>query len=207
MNDEQQEKQEENVDELAKAWLANGKGRPPKKIAQKVRESGAKYAEEKAIEARKEERAEKKVEKAVAQDTKKILSQYKSAQRREEFLRLFIENDGNLTKTGLAFFNTTNKQSASVMAGEFLKNNQTLMRQYLEGKGYSLGWMVTLLAKKAEEGRTPDFLDRLFRLAGYGELAPPKQVAPTIINVHQAQKKAASEFGFEEGEILDGEEN
>jgi hypothetical protein len=207
MNDEQQKEQTEDVDKLAQEWLKTGKGRPPKKIAQKVKESGAKYAEEKALEERKETRIQTKAERAIVKDTKKLTTEYKRAQRREEFLKLFIENDGNLTKTGLAFFNTENKESASVMAGDYLKRNQALMRQYLEHKGYSLGWMVSLLAKKAEEGRTPDFLDRLFRLAGYGELQPPKQIAPTIINVHQAQKKAASEFGFEEGETIDGEDS
>src|SRR3990167_7584047 len=89
---------------------------------------------------------------------------------------------------------TKERGYAATAAGEYMKANQGFMRMFLEKKGYTLGWMLELLAKKAVEGRSADFIDRLFRIAGYGELQPPKYIPPTIININQTQKKLAREY-------------
>src|SRR3990167_1518733 len=177
----------EKKESLAKEWLSKPNGRPPKVIASLVKEFSKKGIEIKAI--------------VQARALQKDIARAKKA---EDFLKAFIESDGNLTETGLKVFDTKDRGYAATAAGEYMKANQGFMRMFLEKKGYTLGWMLELLAKKAVEGRSADFIDRLFRIAGYGELQPPKYIPPTIININQTQKKLAREYGFEEGEVIDG---
>lgn len=206
-------KDENNIDldeakkvELAKEWLTRPIGRPQKAIAQQVKELSNKgivlreTAERKVV--KQQTKAERKEKRKALEKARTLQKSIDTMKKREEFLRTFIESDGNLTETGLKFFNITDRSSASIRAGQYLKANQSTMRVFLEKKGYTLGWMLELLAKKAVEGRSPDFLDRLFRLSGI-ELQPPKNAFPTVININQAQKKLASDYGFDEGEIID----
>lgn len=210
MNDEKTSEQtDENPSSLAQEWLKPHAGRPPKSIAplvKKISKKGIELEEAASNKIKREEARDERIRRnrEVAK-AKALQRDITRAQKTEEFLKAFIETDGNLTQTGLKVFNTDNKQTAASMAGSYLKANQMFMRQFLEKKGYTLGWMLELLAKKAMEGRSADFIDRLFRIAGYGELQPPKYVPPTVININQTQKKLASDYGFEEGEIVDGD--
>ena len=209
MNDEKTTTQtDEKKESLAKEWLSKPNGRPPKVIASLVKEFSKKGIEIKEIAARDIVREQASIEKkqrvkAMVQ-ARALQKDIARAKKAEDFLKAFIESDGNLTETGLKVFDTKDRGYAAIAAGEYMKANQGFMRMFLEKKGYTLGWMLELLAKKAVEGRSADFIDRLFRLAGYGELQPPKYIPPTIININQTQKKLAREYGFEEGEVIDG---
>ena len=209
MNDEKTTTQtDEKKESLAREWLSKPSGRPPKAIAPLVKEFSKKGIEIKEIAARDIVREQASIEKK--QRTKAMVQaralqkDIARAKKAEDFLKAFIESDGNLTETGLKVFDTKDRGYAATAAGEYMKANQGFMRTFLEKKGYTLGWMLELLAKKAVEGRSADFIDRLFRIAGYGELQPPKYIPPTIININQTQKKLAREYGFEEGEEIDG---
>lgn len=210
MNDEIKETEEQKIERLAREWLSiPHNGLPPTGIRAKVKELSQKGQN---IKIRKEKKIQREIDRADKIERKKELVKAKAlkksiekVQKTEEFLEAFIRNEGNLTQTGLDVFGATNKNSASAMAGEFMKNNQHFIKQFLERKGYTLGWMVELLAKKAVESKNADFLDRLFRIAGYGELQPAKQyTGPQVVNIIETQKKVAKEYGFSE-EAIDGE--
>ena len=209
MNDEKTITQtDEEKESFAKEWLSKPNGRTPNSISpivKKISKKGIEIQEraQRAVVREKNFIEKKERARALAQ-AKTLQRDIERAQKTEAFLKAFIESDGNLTETGLKVFNTKNRGNAASAASAYMKANQQFMRMFLEKKGYTLGWMLELLAKKAVEGRSADFIDRLFRISGYGELQPPKYVPPTIINVGRTQKKIASEYGFEEGEVIDG---
>lgn len=207
INEDTTKSENKKQENLAKDWIKSGKGRPPSSIASKVREFSKKETNRKEVAKRAIVRADKKLTKEEVKEAKKAQKEIAIVKRKEEFLESFIRNDGNLTKVGLEMFNTTNRMSASQMAGGFMRKNQAAMRVYLEEKGYNLGWLLELLAKKTEESKNADFMDRLFRLMGYGELQPPKKAPQTFININKTNEKLAEEYGFEEGEVIDGEED
>lgn len=199
---------EEQLDQMAKDWYESGQvGQVPKLFRDRIRKFSKKGKTLAGFAQRKVDKAEKKI---VKLEREKIIKEIEKREKADEekatqqkFLINFIESDGNVTKAAKATWDIEDRLTASAKGSRYLKINQTALRLYLEDKGYSMGWLLKLLAKKTEESKNPDFLDRMWRLLGYGELNPKEKTGPQIVNVIQTQKKDAIDFGFEEGEIID----
>lgn len=175
------ETEEQRIERLAKEWIEKkGKGSPPKAIVQKIKELRAK-------------------------DPKNKLAGREEATRlkQQAFIEEFLRNGGNATDAAYIVFNPGSRQAAAAMGHMYLKKARGAARMYLESKGYNYGRMLDVAAKKMEDGRTPEWWDRLMKLADYEDFITKKQTGPAVVNVIQTQNKIAEEFGFQEGEIIE----
>ena len=200
------------LDQMARHWVESKEAGPvPKLFRDRVSKFSKAGKKKQAIIERKEKQLIAKEEKRErAQIIKEIEKREKNEEdsaTKQKFLINFIESNGNITKAAQNTWDITDRMVASRKGTQYLKINQAALQLFLEEKGYTMGWLLQLLAKKTEESRNPDFLDRMWRLLGYGELNPKQVQGPQIVNVIQAQKKDAIDFGFEEGEIINAEDN
>lgn len=120
--------------------------------------------------------------------------------RMELFLNEFIKNGGNATQAALAVFNCSTIESAAVMGHKYLKQARGISRIYLEKKGYTYGKMLDIAATKMETSKTPEWWDRLMKMADYADFISKKDARPAVVNIVAAQKNLQKEFGFIDGE-------
>lgn len=110
----------------------------------------------------------------------------------DAFLEEFLKNGGNATEAAMKVFDVSSRSSASSIGSVYLKKARTLGRVYLEQQGYTFGRALTTIARKAEESRLPDWMDRYLGLAGYDNPgASTKGFIPgnTTVNILQQQEK------------------
>lgn len=180
----------EELEKNSKVW--DGKGRPPKAVAEKVKQE---TAERKALRVKKN----RKGDLVINHDAKL-----------EAFLEEFFKNDGNATQAALAIGNYATIQSASDAGSKLLKRakNLGLVRTMLEKKGYGQGRLLDVAIQKMLESKTPEWWDRLMKMADYEDFISKKEVkqGPSVVNVIAAQKQISQEFGFDDGEVIDGDE-
>ncbi len=82
----------------------------------------------------------------------------------------------------------------------YLKQAKGLARVYLEKKGYGYGKMLEEAAKKMKSSKTPEWWDRLMKLADYHDfISKDKSPSTAIVNVIQSHKDLTS--SYIEGEI------
>lgn len=180
----------DEIESNNKVW--DQPGRPPRALAEKVKQE---TAEKKAIRVKKS----RKGGVLVQQDDKMEL-----------FLQEFLKNDGNATAAALAVFNCTTIESASTIGSRYLKKAKDLglVRTILEKKGYGQGKMMEVAIQKMLESKTPEWWDRLMKMADYEDFITKKEVKTggQTINILNAQRDISRQFGFDEEEVVDAEE-
>jgi hypothetical protein len=173
--------------EEAEMWLTK-KGSIPKAIRKQV-----------AVLRRKKRMADRHVE-----VTPKGIVQ---RPRMELFLSEFINNGGNATQAALSVFNCSTIESAAVMGHKYLKQARGLSRVYLEKKGYTYGKMLDIATQKLEASKTPEWWDRLMKMADYADFMTKKDSRPSVVNIVAAQRNLQKEFGFMDGEIVEDDQD
>lgn len=159
------------------------RGRPPKAVAQQVKRQ-------------KQEIVEKKADTVLTfQQTKKI----------DLFLEAFIKNGGNATQAAMDVFDCNSRATAAAVGHEYLQKAKATARIYLEQKGATYGKMLEIAFQKSQDNKSPDWWDRLMKIAGYEDFMT-KQVksGPGVVNIIQAQKEIVKQYV--EADVLDGEE-
>ena len=129
---------------------------------------------------------------------KKIIMTKKGMQvvsKPEQFLEEFIKNGGNATQASLVINNVTSLASAANMGSYYLKKAKALGRVYLEKKGYGYGKMLDVAAEKMVDSKTPEWWDRLMKVADYADFfEKPKNATPAVVNVIQSHKDRISSY-------------
>ena len=125
----------------------------------------------------------------------------------EAFLEEFMKNGGNATQAALVVFKPSSIEVAAVYGNRYQQKAKELTAAYLEKKGYGYGKMLDIATEKMADHKTPEWWDRLMKLAGYEDFLTKKPSnATAVVNVFQMQKKLQGEYGFaEEGEVIDVE--
>lgn len=188
---------EEKLKELAREFVKNGKGRPPKAIATLVKQikTGQKVQARRVILKNREH-------------ARAIAKQHKTEETLEAFLEEFMKNGGNATQAALAVHPTSSIAYASKLGNGYMKQVQGIAQIHLEKRGYGYGKLMEIAMKKVEEGKTPEWWDRLMKMAGYEDfLTKNVKAGPQVINIVGSQRKDMDDFGFaEEGEIVEDDE-
>lgn len=154
--------------------------------------------------AKTEARIQKKIDKAVA--NKQAISPQDL--KLEAFLEEFMKNGGNATQAALVVFKPSSIESAANLGSYYMKKAKTMTAVYLEKKGYGYGKMLDIATEKMIDHKTPEWWDRLMKMAGYEDFFTKKDKAGpgTTINVFNLQKKMQNEYGFAtEGEVVDND--
>lgn len=116
------------------------------------------------------------------------------------FLDEFLKNGGNATKAALAIGSYSSIRSAASAGYIYLKQAKSLARIYLEKKGYGYGKMLDIATGKLKDSKTPEWWDRLMKVADYHDfINKEKGTSPTIVNVIQSHKDLVS--SYIEGEV------
>lgn len=178
------------IEQNNKVW--SGKGRPPRALAEKVKQQ---TAEKKALRVKQNRKGDLIV------DPKAKL---------ELFLQEYLRNDGNATQAALAIGNHTSVVGASVQGSRLLKRAKDLglVRTMLEKKGYGQGKLLDVALQKMTESKTPEWWDRLMKMADYEDFINKKEANTTsIVNIVGAQRQQMEDFGFaNEGEVINDQE-
>lgn len=120
------------------------------------------------------------------------------------FLEEFLRNGGNATEAAMTQFGLTNRSSAAVIGGRYLKQARGLARVYLEKKGATYGKLLDIAIEKATTSKNTEWWDRLMKLAGYEDFM--SKGGGVNVNILTAENSKNDFKGFvEEGEIIDGE--
>lgn len=188
---------EQQLRKTAEEFVKNGKGRPPTAIASMVKDIK-----------RKQTTAIKILKSKDRKNARDIAKQARQEARLDEFLEEFMRNGGNATQAALVIHPTASISSASTLGGQYLKQVKGVAQIQLEKKGYGYGKMLDVATKKMEEGKTPEWWDRLMKMAGYEDFMTKNiKAGPQVVNIVGAQRKDMDDFGFaEEGEIIEDDE-
>ncbi len=125
-------------------------------------------------------------------------------QKLDAFLKEFVKNGGNGTQAVLAISPNVSVTSASSMAGVYMKELRHIGRVYMEKKGHSYGKLLEIAMDKAKLSKTPEWWDRLMKIADYEDfLSKDKKNGPQIVNIVQSHKDLTSTYI--EGEAEDAE--
>lgn len=129
--------------------------------------------------------------------------------RRVEKLDAFIEewlkNDGNATEAALKVFNCKSRSVAKSIGSEYLKKAEGLARIYMEKEGFTYGKMIRTAGEKMAKAKSPEWWDRLMKLAGYGDFMSKKEPSVSV-NILNAQKDVLKGY-IQEVDVIDGEDN
>ena len=139
-------------------------------------------------------------------EVKKRLKQELQAYKDKQLLDEFIKNGGNATEAAMKVWRITNRATAGARASEAMKRMGLMARLYMEARGYHYGKMLDVAIDKMEESKTPEWFDRLMRIAGYADfMSSGKGQGPQQnVNIINLQKDLASEYV--EGEIVEDKE-
>lgn len=183
-----EETQKQTVtEEIAAKYRGKGKGRIPKAIVREVVKLNRKHKED------------TKPKPIVELTDKGVVKR----DRLDLFIDEFLANGGNATRAAMKVGNFANEASAAVMGSRYLSKAKSMGRIYLEKKGYGYGKLLEVAAEKMLESKTPEWWDRLMKIAEYADfISKEKQSASVNVNVMQAHKSLTSEY-IEEGEVME----
>lgn len=119
------------------------------------------------------------------------------------FLEEYVKNNGNGTEAAMKVFDVKNKVNAANIASQYLKKAQQANRLLLEKKGYTQGRMIDVAITKMQMARTPEWWDRLMKMAGYEDFMTKGPVTAHTVNIMEVQKEVMDEYIIE-GETIDG---
>ena len=118
----------------------------------------------------------------------------------DRFLEEFLKNGGNATQAALSVGNYNSISSAASAGCLYLKQAKNLARVYMEKKGYGYGKMLDEAALKMKTSKTPEWWDRLMKIADYHDfISKDKSPQPAIVNVIQSHKDLVATYV--EGEV------
>lgn len=160
------------------------KGRHPRALAQKVKEIKTKNEE-----------------------AKKSAIELIRHQKVEEFVQQLFLSNGNVTEAAMIVFKPKNRAVASVIGSKLMKNEAgAIIQQYFDKKGITYGFLIDHAKEKMLDSKTPEWWDRMMKMAGYADfLAQQKEksTGPTV-NILNVQKEISSEYI--EGEVVENDE-
>lgn len=119
------------------------------------------------------------------------------------FLEEYVKNNGNGTAAAMKVFDVKNKVNAANIASQYLKKAQNANRLLMEKKGYTQGRMMDIALTKMQAARTPEWWDRLMKMAGYEDFLSKTPVTKATIAIMEVQKEVMDEYIIE-GETVDG---
>jgi len=115
--------------------------------------------------------------------------------RHAAFLKEFVNNGGNATRAAMKVFKTSNYNSAASLGQYYLKSSRSAIRVYLEERGFTLGKLLDFLTKKMEESKTPEWFDRLMKLADYEDFFHREQSpGKSVVNIIQTEKDILNKY-------------
>jgi len=155
------------------------KGRPTKRTMKEVKENRLAYA--------------------------KKLREMDKIKKLDDFIEAWLRNDGNATAAAMEVFNCKSRSVAASVGSEYMKKTKSLARLYMEEEGYTYGKMIKTAADKMQKAKTPDWWDRLMKLAGYEDFMSKKEPAVSV-NILNAQKDLLKGYIQEVDVVEDGEE-
>lgn len=188
MDEKNTEKQKEEKLVITDELVSEFKGRIPKAISKDVVE----YKKNKRLDEAKKVRLLKEKNNTIEQK-----------KRIDLFLEEFLKNGGNATRAALHVFNCSSAQSAAVLGHKYLKQAKLMGRVYLEKRGYGYGKLLDVAAKKMEESKSPEWWDRIMKLAEYEDFMEKKSGPPVAVNVFQAHKSLVSDYIEDAEEVTD----
>lgn len=179
---------------------AQFKGRIPKALVSQVLDIHAQQKELKAEPIRQANAKVVEINRLARMKKNRIVIE----QRLDAFMEEFIKNGGNGTKAVQAISPEVSITSAHSMATMYMKELRGLGRVYMEKKGHSYGKLLDIAMKKASESKTPEWWDRLMKIADYEDfLSKDKSGGPQVVNIIQSHKDLTSTYI--EGEVEDAE--
>ena len=121
------------------------------------------------------------------------------------FVDAFIANGGNSSQAVKSSFGITNSLQASQIGYQLLKEVKGMANIYLESRGNSYGKLLDTAVKKMEESKSPEWWDRIMKMAGHEDFMSKEKSAPVSVNIIGAQKDFLKGY-IEEGEVLPDED-
>lgn len=121
------------------------------------------------------------------------------------FLEELLNNGGNITQAALKITKSKNRNAASIMGWRLMKQAKNLGMLYLDEKGITYGTLLDEAVKKMKKSRTPEWWDRLMKIAGYIE-EKPNVSSSVAVNIFQTQERLRRKFGFSSEDIVESEE-
>jgi hypothetical protein len=173
----EQPKEEKDYEEIAKKYEGQGKGRIPNAVSKQV------------VAINKKKRLIRKTKYGI-KETPKV----------DAFLEEFLKNGGNATQAALSVGSYSSIESAAVAGSNFLKQAKGLARIYMEKNGHGYGKMLDIAMDKLKDSKTPEWWDRLMKMAEYEDFTSKKGGPQAVaVNVFQAHQDLAADY-------IDGEE-
>jgi hypothetical protein len=112
----------------------------------------------------------------------------------DRFLLELEATNYNATEAMMRVSNAKSRSSAAAMATIYMQRAQELGRLTLEKKGYGLGKLIDVAIRKMEFSETPEWWDRLFKIAGYGKFMESQGPTKQAITVLQVQKSLIDDY-------------
>lgn len=129
-----------------------------------------------------------------------------TTKRLDAFLDEFLKNGGNATQAAITVFGYKSKTTAASTGHMLLKQGKELLKIYMEEKGASYGQLIDNMITKNKESKTPEWSDRLMRLAGYEDFMSKQNTSSSVaVSIVSAQKDLAGQYVIEGEEVEDGE--
>ena len=125
---------------------------------------------------------------------KEVIAVTKEKTKLELFLEEYVRNNGNGTEAALKVFDTTSRLNAANLAHQYLKKAQSANRLLLEKKGYTQGKMIEEAITKMKVSKTPEWWDRLMKMAGYEDFMSKGPVTKQTVNIMKVQKDLLDEY-------------
>ena len=153
------------------------KGRPPDKVIKEIRALRVSYRKDKL--------------------------QVKKREKLDLFIEEWLKNDGNATEAAMQVFNCKSRSVAKAIGSEYLKKAGGIARIYMEKEGYTYGKMIRTAGRKMETAKSPEWWDRLMKLAGYEDFMSKKEPSVSV-NILNAQKDILKSY-VQEVEVVEDE--
>lgn len=131
----------------------------------------------------------------------------KNLDKVDKFIGNFVKCNGNATKAAMKTFGYDNRFVAATVGSRYMKKTKELARLYMEGKGVTYGKMLEVAINKMQVSKSPEWWDRLMKLAGYEDFIS-KSKGGVAVNIISAQRDVLKDYvtEIEEGEIVAGSE-
>lgn len=129
----------------------------------------------------------------------------KKLEKLDSFIEEWLKNDGNATEAAMKVFKCKSRAVAASVGSEYLKKAKPIVRMILEKEGYTYGKMIRTAGRKMEQSKTPEWWDRLMKIAGYEDFMAKKSTGVSV-NILATQRDVLKGY-VQEVEVIDGEED
>lgn len=122
-----------------------------------------------------------------------------------KFVDEFIKNGGVASTAAAVAFDIKSKPQAAVFGHKLLKEVKGMANLYLDTKGASYGKLIQTAVQKMEESKSPEWWDRLMKIAGHEDFISKEKSAPVSVNIIGGQKDFLKGY-IEEAVVLPDED-